>query len=240
MSFGFSVGDLIATSELLIKAHNSLRDHSSPLELVHRIEIISSSYLEIERIGLDNFTEPEVQNIEEISGMSKSLTMDILRHFPEPTEQERWQNLRRKEKEKGLYLEWAALAGTLAQAVAAVLLENANRRIAAPSVNANTHSARKASPRRVDTRPPRPRTCILIISMVVCFITLSCFLGIYFTVNKSYGYSMGDAFTLAGFVVAVGAMVSSGTMALHYPRCECWGRGKEGRVEMQRLMRESE
>jgi hypothetical protein len=76
--------------------------------------------------------------------------------------------------------------------------------------------------------------------MVGCFVALSYFLGIYFTVNKSYGYSMGDAFTLARYVVAVGAMVSSGALALHYPRCKCWGREREGRVEMHHLMRESE
>jgi len=54
------------------------------------------------------------------------------------------------------------------------------------------------------------------------FVALSCFLGVYFTLNKSYGYSMGDAFTLAGWVVAVGAFISTAILAYHYPRCECW------------------
>jgi hypothetical protein len=54
------------------------------------------------------------------------------------------------------------------------------------------------------------------------FVGLSCFLGVFFTVNKSYGYSMGDAFTLAGWVLAVGAFMSSAILAYHHPRCKCW------------------
>jgi hypothetical protein len=54
------------------------------------------------------------------------------------------------------------------------------------------------------------------------FVSLSCFLGVYFTINKSYGYSIGDAFTLAGWVVAVGAFISSAILAYHHPRCKCW------------------
>jgi hypothetical protein len=56
------------------------------------------------------------------------------------------------------------------------------------------------------------------------FVALSCFLGVYFTLEKSYGYSMGDAFTLAGWVVAVGAFISSAILAYHHPRCKCWQR----------------
>jgi hypothetical protein len=54
--------------------------------------------------------------------------------------------------------------------------------------------------------------------MFAIFIALSCFLGVYFTVEKSYGYSMGDAFTLAGWVIAVGAFISTGVFAQHYPK----------------------
>jgi hypothetical protein len=70
------------------------------------------------------------------------------------------------------------------------------------------------------------------------FVALSCFLGVYFTLNKSYGYSMGDAFTLPGWVVAVGAFVSTAILAYHYPRCECWEspehsqRSRRGSYEM--------
>jgi len=60
------------------------------------------------------------------------------------------------------------------------------------------------------------------------FIGLSCFLGIFFTVHKEYGYSMGDSFTLAGFVIAVGTLVCSFLLAFHYPRCECWKKKRQG------------
>jgi hypothetical protein len=37
---------------------------------------------------------------------------------------------------------------------------------------------------------------------------------------------MGDAFTLAGYIVAVGTLVSSAALASHWPTCRCWkGRG---------------
>ena len=72
------------------------------------------------------------------------------------------------------------------------------------------------------TRISWPRECILIMIFFAAFVALSCFLGVYFTVEKSYGYSMSDAFTLAGWVVAVGAFISTGVLAHHYPRCNCW------------------
>ncbi len=72
--------------------------------------------------------------------------------------------------------------------------------------------------------------CIIILIAMGAFIGLGCFLGVFFTVHREYGYSMGDAFTLAGFVVAVGALVCSGLLAWHYPRCECWTDRKRGGV----------
>lgn len=68
----------------------------------------------------------------------------------------------------------------------------------------------------------RPRGCPYIIVILAAFLILSVFLGTYFTVRKEYGYSMGDAFTLAGYVIAVGAFLSTGVLAHHYPRCKCW------------------
>jgi hypothetical protein len=71
--------------------------------------------------------------------------------------------------------------------------------------------------------------------MFTTFVALSSFLGIYFTVKKEYGYSMGDSFTLASYIVAVGAFVSTAVLAYHYPRCKCWDRGtglREHSVEM--------
>jgi hypothetical protein len=79
--------------------------------------------------------------------------------------------------------------------------------------------------------------------MFTSFVGLSCFLGVYFTVETKYGHSMGDAFTLASWVVAIGAFVSSGVLARHYPRCKCWERLKEcgeDSVELQGLFERDE
>jgi hypothetical protein len=89
----------------------------------------------------------------------------------------------------------------------------------------------------------RPRTCYLIIAMFASFVGLSCFLGVYFTVETKYGYSMGDSFTLASWVVAIGAFVSSGVLAKHHRRCRCWERleeSDEDNIELQRLFERSE
>jgi hypothetical protein len=76
------------------------------------------------------------------------------------------------------------------------------------------------------TATPKTRGCYIIIATFAAFVTLSCFLGVYFTVQNEYGYSMGDSFTLAGYVVAVGAFVSTAFLAYHYPRCTCWRRSR--------------
>lgn len=66
------------------------------------------------------------------------------------------------------------------------------------------------------------RGCKLILLVMSSFIILSLFLGIFFTVHKEYGYSMGDSFTLAGYIIAVGALVCSFLLARHLPTCKCW------------------
>lgn len=37
---------------------------------------------------------------------------------------------------------------------------------------------------------------------------------------------MGDSFTLAGYVIAIGALVCGFACGLHFPHCKCWGRGE--------------
>lgn len=75
--------------------------------------------------------------------------------------------------------------------------------------------------------------CWTIGAVLIIFVILSCFLGLFFTLRTEYGYSMGDSFTLAGYVVAVGALISSFLLALHYPRCTCWNRDRyEAGIEM--------
>lgn len=44
-------------------------------------------------------------------------------------------------------------------------------------------------------------------------------LGIYYTVQFD---RMGDGFTAASWIVAIGAMALAGPMARHYPHCSCW------------------
>ena len=39
---------------------------------------------------------------------------------------------------------------------------------------------------------------------------------------------MGDSFTLAGYVMAVGACVSTPLIVYHYPKCRCWGISENG------------
>ncbi|CZR54225.1 uncharacterized protein PAC_04108 [Phialocephala subalpina] len=84
-----------------------------------------------------------------------------------------------------------------------------------------------------DSRPRdshSPRGCLLILAMIASFIVFSCISGIYFTLDQNLGYSMGDAFTLAGYIIAVGALVSTAAMARHWSSCRCW-RGKHSGVE---------
>jgi hypothetical protein len=64
--------------------------------------------------------------------------------------------------------------------------------------------------------------CKLILLAMSSFIILSLFLGVFFTVHKEYGYSMGDSFTLGGYIIAVGALVCSFLIWRHLPTCKCW------------------
>ncbi|KAF8857462.1 hypothetical protein BDZ45DRAFT_803340 [Acephala macrosclerotiorum] len=85
------------------------------------------------------------------------------------------------------------------------------------------------------------RGCVLIIASFTTFVFLGCFLGVYFTTQKQFGYSMGDSFTLAGFVITVGAFVSSAFLAYHYRHCKCWKRYEKGKgVELELLVEEGE
>ncbi|KAE9362872.1 hypothetical protein N431DRAFT_433587 [Stipitochalara longipes BDJ] len=70
-------------------------------------------------------------------------------------------------------------------------------------------------------------TCLGILLLFAVFLALSLFLGIFFTVKKSYGNSMGDAWTLAGYVVAVGTACTSMLGIYHCPHCTCWRVGTQ-------------
>lgn len=66
------------------------------------------------------------------------------------------------------------------------------------------------------------RGCIYLIVLGSVFLLLSLFLGVYYTVHPDYGYSMGDAFTLAGYVVSVGTLVTGALLTVHLRHCKCW------------------
>lgn len=86
----------------------------------------------------------------------------------------------------------------------------------------------------------RPRGCLLIITFFATFVAVSLFFGILFTIRKEYGYSLGDAFTLASYIVAIGAFTSTAMVAYHYPHCRCWGKAEgnnDSGTELQHFRR---
>ncbi|KAF5719547.1 hypothetical protein FMUND_4650 [Fusarium mundagurra] len=68
-------------------------------------------------------------------------------------------------------------------------------------------------------RPSRFRPCYIICSIMALVVIGSGVLGIYYTVRFD---RMGDGFTAASWIVAIGAMALAGPMARHYPHCSCW------------------
>ncbi|SCO42673.1 uncharacterized protein FFMR_06898 [Fusarium fujikuroi] len=68
-------------------------------------------------------------------------------------------------------------------------------------------------------RPSRFRPCYIMCSIMVLVVIGSGVLGIYYTVQFD---RMGDGFTAASWIVAIGAMALAGPMARHYPHCSCW------------------
>ncbi|KAF5640133.1 P-loop containing protein [Fusarium sp. NRRL 25303] len=68
-------------------------------------------------------------------------------------------------------------------------------------------------------RPSRFRPCYIMCSIMVLVVIGSGGLGIYYTVQFD---RMGDGFTAASWIVAIGAMALAGPMARHYPHCSCW------------------
>jgi len=79
-----------------------------------------------------------------------------------------------------------------------------------------------------------PRFCFSLITIMALFIGLSLFLGLFFASNKSYGYSMGDAFfTLASYIVTVGGLICGFLFACHFPRCKCWTSATEREESMR-------
>ncbi|KAI9698326.1 MAG: hypothetical protein M1820_007488 [Bogoriella megaspora] len=66
---------------------------------------------------------------------------------------------------------------------------------------------------------PHVPTCWVIIVLGFLVVTGSLAIGLYFTIAQN---RMGDGFTTAGWIVAVGTLGLAVPVAKHYPRCQCW------------------
>ncbi|KAG8670518.1 hypothetical protein FPOAC2_09880 [Fusarium poae] len=67
------------------------------------------------------------------------------------------------------------------------------------------------------------RPCYVLCFLMFLVIGGSASLGIYYSVRYD---KMGDGFTAAGRIVAIGTLVLAGPLARHYPHCSCWGTEK--------------
>ncbi|KAJ5745892.1 hypothetical protein N7520_011074 [Penicillium odoratum] len=65
----------------------------------------------------------------------------------------------------------------------------------------------------------RFRTCVVLFFLIFLNVAGSAILGIYWAIRFD---KMGDGFTAAGWLVAIGTLLLAGPIAYHYPRCSCW------------------
>jgi hypothetical protein len=63
------------------------------------------------------------------------------------------------------------------------------------------------------------RPCYLLVALGLLVIGGSLAVGLYFSIAKD---RMGDGFTAAGWMTAVGTLILAAPMAKHYPHCKCW------------------
>ena len=63
--------------------------------------------------------------------------------------------------------------------------------------------------------------CWIIVFLGRVIVGGSLTVGLYFSIAKN---QMGDGFTTAGYMLAVGTFVLAGPMAKHYAHCKCWQR----------------
>jgi hypothetical protein len=68
----------------------------------------------------------------------------------------------------------------------------------------------------------RIRPCYLLVTLGFLVIGGSLAIGLYYSIAK---VRMGDGFTTAGWMTAVGTLVLAAPMAKHYPHCKCWDTG---------------
>jgi len=63
------------------------------------------------------------------------------------------------------------------------------------------------------------RSCWFLIICALGFLLTSGAIGITFTIAED---RMGDGFSAAGWLIAVGTLVLAGPAGYHYPHCRCW------------------
>lgn len=63
--------------------------------------------------------------------------------------------------------------------------------------------------------------CYLLAALGLVFILSSFAVGMYYSIEKD---AMGDGFTTAGYMLAVGTLVVTPPAAYHYQHCRCWRR----------------
>lgn len=120
MSFGFSVSDLIAASSLLFKVSHQLRDfessHPQYTKLVSQVTSLAAAYRSIEAIGLDNFSQDEVDVFINMANQSSPIFI-LLFDLLHATKQEQRQKSARwlwRPGEKRLFPKPMKIAGFVA------------------------------------------------------------------------------------------------------------------------------
>lgn len=68
----------------------------------------------------------------------------------------------------------------------------------------------------------RIRPCYFLVALGFLVIGGSLAVGLYYSIAKD---RMGDGFTTAGWMTAVGTLILAAPMAKHYPHCKCWKAG---------------
>jgi len=69
--------------------------------------------------------------------------------------------------------------------------------------------------------------CYLLAALVFIFISSSSAVGLYYSIAQN---AMGDGFTTAGFILAVGTLVVTPPAAYHYQNCQCWRSDTESAI----------
>lgn len=67
--------------------------------------------------------------------------------------------------------------------------------------------------------------CYLLAALAFIFISSSSAVGLYYSIEQN---AMGDGFTTAGFMLAVGTLVVTPPAAYHYQHCRCWRSDPKG------------